>query len=197
MSKKEQLKAARFSDYTGEEIGKDSLRLLSELTERYTKHAKSIAELTEKLESEQEKLKEISRVSIPSLLEEFNLSEIKLSNGTKVLIKEQLKASIAAENFPLAFDNLVEFFMSSQKMSKKEAHGMCLSFVTEELKILDKGVKRDALLRYVNEQGIEHVLKQGIHNQTLGKLCRDIQSSGAQVPEGITTFTYKETTLKK
>lgn len=167
-----------------QQISEDKLLVLSGLCRKYKDLEAQIEAKEQELKSLNEMYTEVSRVSIPTLLNEAGLSEVRLSSGEKVEIKDQLKASVADKNYLQAYRNMVEAEGDKEKIDSLFKEEAIISQVNDEI--------LDALI----EKGIEYEVKRSIHPQTLKKYCQERLDNGLSIPEGISVFQYQETKIK-
>jgi hypothetical protein len=76
---------------------------VAELVKELKKINGNIVELKEQLDALEQDAKEITEKQIPQLFEEYGLSEIKLSDGSRVKVEDKYFAGITKENETLAF----------------------------------------------------------------------------------------------
>lgn len=165
----------------------DSLQKLSELVNEYESLEIQIFQMENDLKKLKDSLQEISRSSIPSLLNEVGISDIKLINGKKVIVQEKLHASFKKDLIESVLNEMIsleqdpESMRAVQEMFKQK---LIISNFDDEMvqKILDLEIPYD--------------IDKSIHYQTLNKYCRNRIESGLPVPESINVYQYQETTIK-
>lgn len=169
-------------------LNQDRLEKISTLCTVYKDLEKDILDLELKLKNKKEELEQVSRISIPSILNEVGLKELRLSTGEKVIIEDKLKASIAEKNFITAFHNMITLEggdeIAEEKIESLFKTKATITDVKEE--ILDKLLDLD----------ISYELKKEIHWRTLQKYCSEKLEQGKEIPEGISVFQYQETKIK-
>lgn len=165
----------------------DSLQKLNALVTRYEELESEIFMAENLLEDLNKELLAISRGRIPELLNEAQLSEVKIASGKKIVVKDKVHASIAKSRIHEAYTQMVE--AEEDDTAKEATRGLfkeqlTLSDTSEETKqmLIDSGVPYEEALT--------------IHHQTLGKYCRQRLESGQTVPEAISVFQYQETKIK-
>lgn len=169
-------------------LNQDRLERISTLCSMYRDLEKNIVELELKLKSKKEELEQVSRISIPSILNEVGLSEVKLSTGEKVTIEDKLKASISDKNFILAFNNMIKAEGGDESAEEKIE-----SLFKTKVTISD--VKEETLDKLL-DLDISYDLKKEIHWKTLQRYCSEKLDQGEEIPEGISVFQYQETKIK-
>jgi phosphoenolpyruvate-protein kinase (PTS system EI component) len=81
----------------------DSDERISLLVERAKDTARRIAETETYLKARQEDYREVTERQIPALMAELGLADVTLTDGTKVAVSEDIKASITQEKQDAAF----------------------------------------------------------------------------------------------
>ena len=145
-------------------------------------------EIESKLKEKKEDFEQVSRVAIPSILNEVGLAELKLSTGEKVTIEDKLKASIANKNYALAYSNMVK-----HEGGDEEAKNMIDSLF--KTKTILENVSEE-ILDLLLDKDVEYDIKKEIPWQTLNKYCKERLEQGKEVPEGISVFQYQVTIIK-
>ena len=125
---------------------------------------------------------------IPEILNEVGLSELKLSTGEKIIVKDQLKSSIADKNYLQAYQNMIAA-EGGDADAKEKVDGLFKSKAIIEN-------PDDQILNNLIEKQVPYDLKREIHWQTLQKYCKNKLDRGEKIPEGISVFTYSETVIK-
>ena len=169
-------------------VSEDMLVKLSESCDRLRKLEKEVEEAEDVLKHKQRELENVSRDTIPSLLNSLGLSELRLSTGEKIEIKDKVKASIANKNYFEAYRNMVEAEGGDEEAEKK-VNGLFKSTAVLE-------DPSDEVLDFLLDKEIAYESKKSIHAQTLAKYCRGKLERGEFIPEGISVFSYQETKIK-
>jgi len=147
----------------------------------------------EKVEDQLKSLKtqeeHLARELIPSLLNRYGLSEIRLSSGEKVIVKDNLKASIADKNYSLAYHNMID----AEGDDKDQAENKVKSLFKVQTVIEDPSPE---VLNLLMENSVVYDMKHSIHPQTLKKYCKDRLENGKTIPEGISVYQYQEADIK-
>lgn len=171
-----------------EEVSQDILKTLYELCDKFLTLKRSIEEKEEDLKKTVSEFENVSRNLIPSVLNSAGFSDIRLSNGMKVEVRDKLKASISNSDYTLAYRNMV-----NAEGGDEEATKIIDSLFKSEIKIEDISEK---VLELLLENEIPYETKRSIHHQTLGKYCKTLLEEGRTIPEGINVFQYQETSIK-
>ena len=171
-----------------EDLNGDSLKILSDLCDRYLSLKRGIEEREEELKTWKESLEEVSRISIPAIMNSSGLSDVRLATGQKIEVRDKLKASVTESNYSLAYRN-----MTNAEGGDANATKIVDSLFKSQVVIEDTS---DEILELLLENEIPYETKRSIHWQTLHKYCREKLDKGEPIPEGISTFQYQETTIK-
>lgn len=168
-----------------ESVGEDKLFILSELCKKYKYLEDQIEHTLKDLSVFEEALLAVSRTQIPALMNELGFSELRLSSGEKVEIKDQLKVSVANKNYFQAYKGMLE-------AERGNNDKIDVLFKTET--VINE-VTND-VLNLLLENGVEYEIKKSIHPQTLKKYCQERLDKGLSIPEGISVFQYQEAKIK-
>lgn len=171
-----------------EPMSKDSLRAITDNCRKLKFLEWELEKLEETIKQKKNTIEILSRQILPSILNESGISEIKLSTGESVSIKDKLKASIAGKNNLSAYNNMIEAEGGDDNAIKKIS-----SLFKDQLIIEDCP---EEVYQYLLDNGVPYEYKKEIHYQTLNKYCRGRIESGKKVPEGISCFEYQETSIK-
>ena len=124
-----------------------------------------------KLKDKKEKLRQISGETIPTMMSEMSLSELKLKDGSKVLVKPFYGAHIPASKQEAAFNWLRE-----NGLGDIIKNDVTVTFGRGE------DNKAMAYATLAKGQGYEPVQKIGVHTQTLKAVVRERTESGQDMP---------------
>lgn len=167
-----------------ETINQDTLLQLKKLCDEYSTISFEIEKKEDELKAKKQTLENLSRNLIPALLGEYNLSEIKLSSGEKVMVQDKLKSSITNTRIDSVYKNMIE----------EEGEDKVNSLFQIQTFIEDSSTDT---LNLLLENSIPYELKKFIHWQTLNKYCKEKLAQGEKIPDGISVFQYQETQIKK
>jgi ABC-type Fe3+-citrate transport system substrate-binding protein len=158
--------------------GKDALM------EKLTKFANKHVDLEEKIDAAEKtvanlkgQLKEVSESTIPGLMQELRLDEIKTSDGFKVLIIKKMRASIPAKDMVKkskalqwlidnGFENLIKRSIDIE-FSRNES---------DEAKAVLKELE-------AGHPTLNLVSKEGVHPNTLSAFVNEQMELGKQIPK--------------
>ena len=166
-----------------EEIKKEGLEELTLACAWYKSLEKGIADLEKELKILQCSFEVVSRKTIPEILSNSGLSEIRLQSGEKIKVSEKIYASIPEKNYGIVLENVIT------------SDGADYANSIFKSKVIIEN-KDDDFLRGLISQGIDYDLKISIHPQTLKKYVSDKLSRGENIPDGISVFTYQEAQIK-
>lgn len=145
-----------------------------------------VAELEKMLEAEQDHLKRLEEVELPSFMEEVGLSSFSLPTGEKITIKNIVKASIPKAKREEACQWLTENGFGD--LIKSE---LVLLFGKEELQ------KAQDLKNQLQSMGLKPVLEQGVHHTTLSAFVKEQLEQGVFMPADLLgIYTGKKALLK-
>lgn len=147
----------------------------------------SVPELEEALKLRKVTLQTIKESSLPNALEAFGLSEVKLLDGSKVTVKDEVYSAITEENKPAAFSWL----------EKTGNDGI----IKNEFKVpFGKGQDSEAkeLESILREHGISYSSSRSIHYQTLRAFVKQQLEGGKPIPSDIFSIHVKKVaTIKR
>lgn len=161
-----------------------TLQLLARLANESKALEAEIQADTTALEEKNAKQAKLLRVRIPAIMKELGMEEFKLTDGSKVGIKEDVKCGITEANKPAALAWLEENnFDGIVKTSLSVAFG--------------KGEKEDMekAKTALAEAGFLPDLNQGVHPATLKSFVKERLEKGDNIP--IDTFSIFEFTIAK
>lgn len=109
--------------------------------------------------------------SLPAALQEFGVTQLKLETGQTITIKQDVYASIPADNKPKAFKWLTDHGFGGLIKS-----AVAVSFDRGELKEAQK------LVNDLSKKGMEPEFNETVHPQTLKAFLREQIAQGTEVP---------------
>jgi hypothetical protein len=152
-------------------LNDEELAMVSALAEKQVSLEVRIAKGEELLKSLKKELDEVRDKELPNALAECGLSEIKLTDGTKITVKQEVYASITEEKAPMAFGWL-----------REHDHGALIKNVisTEFGKGEDeKAVEAATVLA---EAGFRPTQKESVHPMTLKAFLKEQINKGEEIP---------------
>lgn len=153
------------------ELNEQQMQQLATLAAEQVKIEDWIAKREGELELAKVQLRKIAEVAIPNLMQEIGMSEFTLTNGMKLTIKQEVYASIPADNQQPAFNWL----------RKTGNDGLIKNVISCQF---SKGQDADALTagRLLAEAGFQPEQKQSVHPMTLKAFIKEQMEKGVDVP---------------
>lgn len=168
-------------------VSESNLEFLAETAKKLNDLKSELKRLEEEAKDVKRHIKTITEEVIPNYMRELGLSEVKLENGAKVTVKDQVFASIPKPVQDAALQWLDD-----------NGHG---SLIKNEIKLnFAKGEDERAqtLRKILEDAGYEFNHTANVHWQTLRAFCREQLEQGNMLPEDlfsvhvIPTATIKE-----
>ena len=159
---------------------------LSEEVEKLQTIQKEINDLENRLKDKKEDEKYFSCVVIPKLMEDMNLSSLKLKDGSELTVKQIYSASIKA-------DKKVEavHWLRENGLGDIVKNNITVSFGQGED---NKAVDYASLAR---SNGYEPIQEEKVHPSTLKVVMKEWKDKGREVPEELfNTFDGNQTHFK-
>ena len=132
---------------------------------------KEIKDLEEQLKETKKRHRAVSELELPEAMQEANLAEIVLTNGSKISVKPFYKGHISEKHQKDAMAWLVD-----------NDHG---SLIKNQV-ILNFGKNEDekatATVKQLKQQGLSPDVKQGVHPQTLNAFIKEQIIGGKDIP---------------
>jgi hypothetical protein len=156
-----------------EALPTDRLERLTALVKTQKEIEASIADTESRLSDLGSRLRMVSEENIPALLDELGLSDVRLSDGTKVSVKETLRASVAADG------KYTPFILS---WLDREGHG---DLVKNDVTVsFGRGEDAQAgeLVAALAERGLSPSRRKTVNNQSFTALLRELLEAGEEVP---------------
>ena len=159
---------------------------LSTEVEKLQSLKKEIEDLESRVKDLKEDEKYFSCIIIPKLMEDMNLSSLKLKDGSELSVKKIYSASIRADKKAEAIHWLRE-----NGLGDIVKNNITVTFGQGED---NKAVKYAGLAR---EQGFEPTQDEKVHSASLSVVMKEIKDKGHEVPaELFNTFDGNQTYLK-
>lgn len=157
-----------------EKVPEDKLDKIRHFGERQRRLTKEIADLENSLTQAKEALRRVMEQDLPEAMDEVNMTEFALDDGTKIKIKPFYAASIPAERKDEAFEWLKEHDFDS--LIKAD---VSVSFGKGEFEIAQSFIQ---FIRGFNEKAIDPEYKENIHWQTLRAFVKEQIEGGKPLP---------------
>lgn len=155
---------------------------IGDLVQEQIKLEDALERAEAQVEAVKEQLREIQTKRIPDLLKSKNLSEIRLAQGHKVILKDQYFGSIPVEKKPLA-----HVWLRNRGFGDLIKHEVVVT--------VPRGQDNRArlLVDEMKQAGWDVADKEGVHAQTLKAFVREQVSAGNQLPEDLFTVSIVPT----
>jgi len=159
-----------------ESINEDALEQLKGLVEVYKSREQTVKELEEELKDAKKLFNDVSQKEIPELLHTYDLSEIKLKSGEKVIVKEDISVTISDTRGFFQFlkhrneDDLIKLQVAFGRMDSE---------------------KNTKLFAFLLEGEYEYEMKRDVHAQTKKKYFKELLGLGEDdIEEGLKSKKY-------
>ena len=171
---------------TEDDISTTELSRASELANLIKTSQRKVADLEALLKNEEEHLRRLEEVELPSFMEEVGLLSFTLPTGEKITIKNIVKASIPKAKKEEACQWLTDNGFGD--LIKSE---LTLVFGKEELQ------KAQELSQQLVAMGLKPVLERGVHHTTLSAFVKEQLEQGISMPADLLgIYTGKKALLK-
>lgn len=130
-----------------------------------------IARLSSELELEQADLRNISEVGLPALMDEFGLESMIMKDGSRLVIKKGIKASIPKVREPEAFGWL-----------RERGHGSLIKNVVTAKFGMGEEAMAEMLVDYCMKNGLVHDRKESIPWNTLAAFVKEQIANAEDIP---------------
>lgn len=152
-------------------IQDDQLKTVSKLAEYQLILENKIKSAEEDLATLKEQYKQVSQTDLPEALAETGLSEIKLTDGSKISVQQFYNASIPKDNIDEAFT-----WLRNNGHADLIKNTVACNFGRGE------DAEARALKDTLNSIGLSFTEKVGVHPQTLKAFVREQVESGQNLP---------------
>ena len=164
----------------------DSAKRLSDKILELKDFEDEIANAEESLKKLKEKARTISSIEIPAMMDEMQITKLKLKDGEAVEIKKVYGASIPKDKQEAAFT-----WLRNNGLGDIIKNDITVTFGRGE----DNKAAQYAVL--AKGQGYEPVQKVGVHPQTLKGVVRECNESGIELPDCFKTYVGNRTNIKR
>lgn len=150
----------------------DQMKGVSELAQKQVEAKKKVDELTGLLDQAKEELRDIQERQLPEKMAEVGFSEIKLNDGTKIVIEDFYNAHISRNHADQAFD-----WLESNGFGDIIKHEVGVKFNKDQA--LDAASAFDQL----RAMGFTPYNNKGVHPSTLKAWVKEqIQNGNGDIP---------------
>jgi GH24 family phage-related lysozyme (muramidase) len=165
----------------------DILSTLTKWVERIRAYTARVDTLTLELEQAKEELNRLVLVQVPDAMQEAGLTDITLDDGSKLVVKSDVKVSINEANRAAAFSWL-----------RRYGHDMAVKNVLEvDLRPLPSDERAKILTMLDRQYHAEPTINESIHHSTLKSIVAGMLENGATIPECISVFQFRKALLKE
>lgn len=158
------------------------------LAEEMVQRQNLVAQAEAELKTAKDRLKEIENKELPELLTELGLAEIKLADGSKIEVKEQVQCAITADNAEAAFKWLRDNGFA----------GIIKTGVTFEFDRGDDEAANKFAGEVFEQFGQTPAVKNSVHAMTLKSFVKEQIEAGTDIPrETFSVFVFNQAKYKK
>ncbi len=155
-------------------VGSDALAVISQLSVDLRIASRDVSEIEEALKIAKELQLQIAEHDLPEAMAAVGMGEVKLSDGTKVTIKEDIFARISAENA-----------IEAHAWLNDNGHG---NLIKREFKIAfgrDQEEWAEKFEVSLTTQEVSYDRKQAVHSSTLKSFVKGQLEDGVEIPEDV------------
>lgn len=160
-----------YSQFQEHAPAENILQKLAQAAREQRAAEKAVAEKELELENAKKELKRISEVVIPSLMDEAHMEEFTTSDGIKIKVDENVRASIPAAKAAEAFA-----WLRLHKHDGMIKHNFVVPFSKHET---ERAAAFSKLLADLDQPFEE---KRSVHPSTLSSWVREMLEKGEQIP---------------
>jgi len=169
------------------EVTDGELSIVSTLANKQLKLATEVAELEAGLKAKKEELRSTSEQELPDAMQAAGLTQIRLSTGENITIKEFYNAHISKANQEKAYEWLVS--NGHEGLIKNE---VLMKFGREESEVVEQTVSA------LQSRGLSPEVRQSVHPSTLKAFVKEQFTSGNDIPtEPFGIYIGTKATIKK
>lgn len=176
-------------DFSGEApvVNTNALEMLPTMAATLREKLAAVTRAEDDLAEAQRDLAHFQMVVIPEAMQLAGVAEFSLKDGTKLFVKDDIKASITKDNAGYAYAWL-----------RQNNHGAVIktAYVVDLRALTDK--QREELRKWINDE-YEIVPEQteSVHPSTLKSLVKELLEGGTTLPPSISVFQFKKAELKE
>ena len=180
---------ALYPDFSGVDNGgprEDHLRMLVSMADKLRSKLQDVADAQAELDRLTADLNMFQLTVLPEAMELAGVADYTLSDGTHLLVRPDVKASISIENRPFAHGWLRDHGHGGVI---KEAFMCDLRPLTPE--------QREKLHQEIMSFEIIPERIESVHSSTLKSLVKELLEEGTALPPSISVFQFKKAELKE
>lgn len=173
----------------------DHLQMLVTMAQTLRELTNEVADAEQALKQAQERLNKFQLVALPEAMELAGVGEYMMAGpqaqalglaGVKLVVKDDVKASISEENRPYAHAWL-----------REHGHGgVVKAGFKVDLRALDDD-DREELRKAIDAHGAVAEDVESVHPATLKSLVKELLEKGTTLPPSISVFQFKKAELKE
>lgn len=149
----------------------DTLKRLTGLVQALTSRMLEAAALDEKLKEAEQRIRQLSEEEIPELLRECGLSELRMEDGARVTVTDEIDCGISEERRPAA-----HAWLRGNDLGGVIKVVLAVQFGRDEQE------RATALRARLLEAGFAAEARETVHPQTLKATLRELRAAGGNVP---------------
>lgn len=163
----------------------DQISLIRSVVDKLERLKTEVEEIEEALKVKQGVLRKVEEVELPEAVFASGMSEFKLDDGRKIVIKEVFKASLKKDNQHDGFNWLRDNGVGDIIKNKVEAN-------------FGQGEEEaaDFVFNSLMEQGLEVSKKATVHPQTLTATLKRMEEDGQEIPEVFSVYKGNKAQIK-
>lgn len=164
---------AVFESSAADGATEDQLTRLGRLAARQRDAEAELAQLAEKAKTIGAEVRRISEVDIPAVLDETGLSEVRLADGTKVSLSEDLRVTTTGK-----YRDAINRWLEREGHADLIRNEVTASFGP------DRAAQADALFAFISERELTEEVdrKRFVNPQSFAALIRELRTAGEDVP---------------
>ncbi|NIU83366.1 MAG: hypothetical protein GWN64_07765 [Candidatus Thorarchaeota archaeon] len=169
-------------DESNKEQDSCDLQRLSDMVSSYTQADSEVSELEERLKEAKAVRTRLSQETIPEYLNQYGLSELKLTDGRKVIVKDDVSVTVKDKSLFHNFlktrkeDSIIKFVVSFERMSPE---------------------KREKLFDFFLKEDYDCESEEKVHSSTQKKYFKELLGIGKEpeeIQQGLSTGTMVQPT---
>lgn len=155
--------------------GADDLARVAAMADMLRQSANRVAALEDDLAKANAELRKIEEEDFPDLLEEVGLTEVTLTDGTKIKLDKDIRCGISEERRPRAHAWL----------RNNNFGGLIKSVLMLEFGVGQDNEKQEIAKHLAQDLGLSPIAKETIHPATLKSFIKEQREKGESPPEDV------------
>ena len=170
---------------------KDALAEIVEEVVELERHYKMRDTAKEHLKSLNEEIERIERVKIPDKMLESDVAEVRMNDGRRLTVVDQVHAKIADKNREAAFA-----WLRANDLGDGIKAGVTVDLVPDDEG--ESAEERSNVLTLLKKAGLSFTEKETIHPSTLKALIKELTEQGVEIDEKLFgVFRYRQAKISK